>query len=337
MCGQWGNNGYQRGRTPGKDLQLHDWCRIADQLAYRGITVTLWGGEPLLSPLFYDVARYLKEKGIRTNLVTNGVLIGERACELQDLFDDIFISVDGPAPVHDEIRGVAGTFDRIANGIRNVRSIMPRQRIIIMTTLVRENIGHLQELAEYLRIWDINEWVLGPQMFMSRKRIDDYREMNDRLGVHHVTANSWYDHFPKGYGAQCMRTVRTLIDDNPDLKIQLSAETMPLDDIEKWFDTPDDDIAPHHCYAPFRRLSIQSDGETSFCLDITDGTLGNVRDSSIDELFNASSAVAYRDVIQSGSSAACLRCVWKWHDAPFDTSAGDGRNKLFEKGQLCPR
>ncbi|MBI4978729.1 MAG: radical SAM protein [Spirochaetes bacterium] len=316
MCGQWGIHGYQREHIREPELTRDDWFRIIDELK-PPMNITLWGGEPFIAPFCLDVAHRLRERNFKVSIVTNGVLLEKYASELDGLFGTIFISVDGTAPIHDNVRGVAGTFAHIDAGIRKLRSVLPKQVICIKTTLVRENIDNLPQLAPFIRSWGVQHWSLDPQMFLSAKRMQPYAAFEKQFGVDNITAESWRDEFGPGYGKQVSSALRELIAANSDLRIGIGGHGMTAESVIDWYEAPDTDIAAHHCYAPFRRLSIQSNGNTSFCLDITDGSFGNVRERSIEEIFTSPDAVRYRNAIMAEQNPACIRCVWKRHPEAY--------------------
>src|SRR5512146_2201783 len=79
-----------------ESLGLADWCRTIDAIndISKTVTIELTGGEPLLTPWVFDVARYAKEKGNPVHLLTNGLLIDEAVADrIAPLFDLIRISM----------------------------------------------------------------------------------------------------------------------------------------------------------------------------------------------------------------------------------------------------
>ncbi|MGH9455911.1 MAG: radical SAM protein, partial [Terriglobia bacterium] len=106
--------------TP-KDLEPH----LASLRALRVRWVVFSGGEPLLHsdlPALSDLFRAL---GIRVTLLTAGLLLERHANEIAGAIDDLIVSLDGPPPIHNEIRCVSGAFDRLARGIEALRRLRP--------------------------------------------------------------------------------------------------------------------------------------------------------------------------------------------------------------------
>ena len=96
------------------------------------VSFTWHGGEPTLAGMdFYKKALELERKYLPrgweawNNLQTNGLLLNESWCRfLKENRFDVGLSIDGPAPVHDENRRLlngAGTFARVREAIRRLR------------------------------------------------------------------------------------------------------------------------------------------------------------------------------------------------------------------------
>ncbi len=81
------------------------------------------GGEPLLSPLTINVARYGKRKGFKCKLLTNGTLINDgNVVVLMETFDTFKISLDGSTEeIHEYYRGI-GTYQKTMNAVQSLLS-----------------------------------------------------------------------------------------------------------------------------------------------------------------------------------------------------------------------
>ncbi len=118
------------------------------------VDVTFGGGEPFMRSDFLDIVRYAKRKKLRVFLLTNGTLITAEAAKslaacLDSRFDMVQVSLDGPrAEVHEQQRGVKGSFEQTLAGVENLRSvgIMP----VINTVLTRLNFEFIPEMIDFL-------------------------------------------------------------------------------------------------------------------------------------------------------------------------------------------
>lgn len=98
---------------------------LLDQIASLGQSIViLTGGEPLLRPDIFQVARYGTDKGLRMVMAPNGTLItADNAAKMaQAGIQRISISLDGAsAEIHDAFRGVPGAFEGAMRGIAHAK------------------------------------------------------------------------------------------------------------------------------------------------------------------------------------------------------------------------
>lgn len=117
----------------------------AARLGYRAVAFS--GGEPLIYPGLTESLRLAKALGLRTSLTTNGTLLDPARLDgLQDLVTVLAISIDGPPDLHNKIRGSSSAFQRLSDGVANLRSTAIRFGFI--HTLTRQSWEHLAWLAD---------------------------------------------------------------------------------------------------------------------------------------------------------------------------------------------
>lgn len=106
------------------ELKTDEACNVMDDLRAFGVQVLiLSGGEPLLRPDIFQLARRAKDMGFYVALSTNGTLVDESNIErIAEIgFDYVGISIDGMRETHDKFRRKEGAFDASMHGIRLCR------------------------------------------------------------------------------------------------------------------------------------------------------------------------------------------------------------------------
>lgn len=137
----------QRTELGGQRLSLDEYRNVIDELTEMShhITFTITGGEPLLNPLWADVAEYIKAKGARLFLLTNGTLVTTGNVDtIKRLCDLVTISIDGPdAASHALTRG--DNYDAVTRAI----ALFDEHRIdyTLSMTVTRLNIGLVETMA----------------------------------------------------------------------------------------------------------------------------------------------------------------------------------------------
>jgi AdoMet-dependent heme synthase len=113
-----------------------------------GVSVTpsihFTGGEPFLFAGLWEVIAHARRRGFAVALMSNGVLITDEDAVKTKAWDvfDVQISLEGPAAIHDRIRGT-GSFQGARRGAK--RLLTAGNRVSANVTLSRVNIGCIEE------------------------------------------------------------------------------------------------------------------------------------------------------------------------------------------------
>ncbi len=157
MCGQWGINGAFReypSEVVRQQLSLDEIRNLIDDVRRYNPNITLFGGEPMLYPNWLKIVEIVKAAGLRCNIVTNGTYIGKWVREIADSrLDEIIFSLDGPAEIHDKIRGVPGTFQKAINGLQELNTLkktrnLNRPLVNINCTITELNYHSIDEIIK---------------------------------------------------------------------------------------------------------------------------------------------------------------------------------------------
>jgi len=109
------------------------------------------GGEPLTRKDLFEIAARCRELGIVTYLSTNGLYVKKSNAEkILETFDYIGISIDGSPDVHDEFRGLKGSFVESMKAVDLLNSF-GKTKVGIRFTLTKDtydDLAFIFELAE---------------------------------------------------------------------------------------------------------------------------------------------------------------------------------------------
>ena len=149
------------------ELTTEQCFRLLDNIAlFSQPIIILTGGEPMLRPDIYQIARHGHELGLRMVMAPCGMLIDETSVrQIKDAgIQAISISLDGAdAKSHDGFRQVEGAFDIALQACRIAReNNLPFQ---INTTITKHNLDELPRmmaLAEQLGAITFNPFLLVP-------------------------------------------------------------------------------------------------------------------------------------------------------------------------------
>ncbi len=115
-------------------------------------TVSFTGGEPTLREDLPELIAYAKHKGMRVNVITNGLRCAdsEYVAALQAAgLDSAQVSLEGPTPaIHDSIVQHPGAFDRTTRAVHMLRAAGIHTHT--NTTICQGNKPHLLELVDFI-------------------------------------------------------------------------------------------------------------------------------------------------------------------------------------------
>ena len=132
------------------ELSTTEALNLIEQLAEAGVeTITFSGGEPLLRSDWRTLAEAAVGKGIRIELISNGLLAAKMADDIAAAgFFGVTFSVDGPPDVHDLLRGTPGALDRLLDGVAALKK--RGVRIGAATQVNQHNLQHISNIHQLL-------------------------------------------------------------------------------------------------------------------------------------------------------------------------------------------
>lgn len=324
MCAQWSETGYMHdaSRRRNQGMKLEDWKRVIDELTEHGTpSLLIRGGEPFLHPEIRELLYYIAERGLHMSIDTNGTQLAEFAEDLVNIQRiHVTISVDGPASIHDRVRGAPGCFERIRGAILALkRAEDHQQRRIgksITFTISPWSYEGLGEMPAVARSLGIDSLCLVP-FFYAPEAVGRAYELELREELN-CDAFSWcgYAHEASGVPFESFR--EQLERYRASLGTLTNYPYLPLSDEEfrTWFESPTAPVFMPECLNVERLLDIQPSGDANFCVDSPDYSLGNVREASVQQLWNGDRAQRFRSLRRQRPLAACHRCVAKYMAVP---------------------
>lgn len=302
MCDIW-----KRGQS--REVTALDLERHRDSLRALAVErVVLTGGEPLMN---YDLAAlcgFFRELGIRRTLLTTGLLLERRAAEVADSFDDIILSLDGPAEIHDSIRRVKGGFDSIARGVAAVRSRRPTMPITARSTVQKLNHALLRQTAQSakaLKLDSISFLAVDVDSGAFNRPLPWPADRQAEVGLSDSEAEvleqevealiRWCEEKGnQGFVAESPGKLRRLA---RQFRARLGQAS---------FESP-------RCNAPWVSVVVEAGGAVRPCF--FHQAVGNIRDQTLQQAVNGEPARRFRRDLSVPANPICQRCVCSlYHD-----------------------
>ncbi len=140
---------YNAGNGASDTLETTDLLVFISSLVESGVSrLYFLGGEPLIHPELFSLAKHAATCNLSVHLITNGTLIDTAtACRIRNYFTDVQVSLDGLKDDHEYNRG-GGTFQSTIRGIKNL--IRAGANLSVSCTLSKRNIDSVDQFVNFL-------------------------------------------------------------------------------------------------------------------------------------------------------------------------------------------
>lgn len=261
--------------------------------------VNISGGEPLLNPRIFKIAKTLTDNDVYVILSTNGYFYEKyRKDILKSGIKLVQVSLDGPKDLHEKFRGVKGSYEKAINALKMAKEDGLRTQMNV--TITAENLDTLE--------WNYEK---AKELGVSRifyRRVVPYGKA--KLNRHVLPEKKKY--YEKIKKLACLNSddLNVSIDD-PILSILLDK----------------DNNGYLACSAGINNLGISSDGDVFPCIFLRE-KLGNLNDDSLIEIWQNSEILKK---LRQREINGCGTCK-------FNYSCGGCRafSGIFEKDSFCP-
>jgi MoaA/NifB/PqqE/SkfB family radical SAM enzyme len=319
MCGQWSGEGYMHSRRDSlkAEMRLADWKRLVDEAADHGVgRILLRGGETFLFPGIIGLIAHIRARGIGLSIDTNGTQLKKYAADLAGIGGiHLTISVDGPERVHDRVRGVKGCFAMIRDGLARLAEEEKKSGNRIGKsanfTISPWSVEGLGEMPEVCRSLGLDTIAIVPYYYFPGEVGARYASELKELGSE---SYSWAGFRHEASGVDPRVFAEQHAKYLAELKGIRDYPYMPLSEVQyaAWFADPLTPVGPRSCMNVESLVDIQPSGEANFCVDFVDYSMGNVRGSTISEVWNSERAERFRRFRRERPLSVCHRCGAKY-------------------------
>jgi len=326
-CGQWGEGGFLHQCDP-KALKQDEvpperYQQLFADLVEHGHRPILyfWGGEPMLYRGILDLVKTGSRLHLPVAIATNGTRV-EAAAELlvQAPLFLLQISIDGhTADLHNRLRPSAGrgdNFREIESGLAAVRKARVRRTglplIASLTTISRENSAHLVDIYDTFRdrvdmfVFYLSWWIDEADAAAHEQ------DFSRRFGFTPTLHRGWIGQWKADNHATLAGQVEALLARSrapgavpitfiPFLRGERALTAYYTDHRERF--------GYDQCVSIFQVVEVNSNGDVSPCRDYHDYVVGNVKTTTLSELWNSERCVAFRQSLATeGLMPVCSRC-----------------------------
>ncbi len=264
--------------------------------------VVLSGGEALMHPDLWTLCQVLHRLPIKITLLSTGLLLEKYAEQIVTHVDEIIVSLDGSREVHDRIRNVPQAFDKLAQGVRKLRQLEPKLRIMGRCVLQQQNYYDLPNIIKASKEIGLQQISFLPADVSTSAF--NHSSVNEAGRVSNIALTL-------GQADQFAQVVEeTFVQFRSDFDSKFVAES-----IEKFRRIPRyyraiagaGSFEAPSCNAPWVSAVLESDGRLMPCF--FHEAYGSIYDHNFLEVLNSKKAVAFRKQLKIEANSTCQKCV----------------------------
>lgn len=305
MCDIWKDNKNLKQLT---EQDVTDLLVSLKKLGTRRVVMS--GGEALLNTNFFKLCEILKKEDIKVSLLTTGLSIKNNAGQLLKWVDDMVVSLDGDEAMHDAIRNIPNAFKKLKEGVEHIKALDPAYRITARTVIHRLNFRNWPAIIDAAKNMGIDQVSFLPadvsshafnrqtawsepkqhEVLVQEKELEEFAEIVIKLISDHV------DDFENGFIAESVDKIEDIY--------HYYAAFYGLNPF------------PYkRCNAPWVSTVVEADGSVRPCF--FHDTIGNIRDSSLDDILNTKEAINFRRMLDMSVNPTCVKCVCSLNLSPL--------------------
>lgn len=321
MCGYWGKCGSLKDsgmEILKQTLSVEDLKRLIDDIADFKPNITLFGGEPFLYPGWPQLIKYIKNKNMRCNVVTNGTLLaGKEEEALESGLDEIIFSLEGPQEIHDKITNVKGAYEKAFGAVLEISKLkkqnnLKRPSINIAVTISEDNYNHLYETFQVAIQLDPESITFHHLSFVDKKSIQETNEtLSKNFGV---ITQDWSGflrtELPKIDTDILIKEMNKIRESKNKPGIFFYPDFSPVE-VKEYYTNFNFKSRGYknRCLSPWMTVYIFPDGRVGACEELNI-YFGNIRQNSFKDIWNNKNFREFRQLLKKKKIfPVCTRCT----------------------------
>jgi Fe-coproporphyrin III synthase len=292
-------------------MPLELFQRIADQTKkyYPNTKLGYAFTEPLVYKHLEESLAYANKLGLYTAITTNALNLRQKADMLVNGgLNQLYISLDGPEDIHNEIRGHKSSHQRALEGIETILSKKDIP-ISIFCVITEWNIGHLSRFLEELKRFPLKQVGFMHSNFITQANADAHNQL---FGEHYKATTSNIDGIDfSAYDFDLLeQELATISQANHPFPVTVHPPVFSKTELEHYYLHPEQKVGKT-CLDAFNNIMIKSDGSVipahGRCYNLN---IGNLYEQELNQIWNSKAIGELRKALtkNGGLLPACTRC-----------------------------
>lgn len=297
MCDIW------KGNHNVKQLEESDISKMLD--SFRKLNtkeIVMSGGEALMHPNFFRFCGIIKTRKIKITLLSTGLLLKKYASEILANVDEVIVSLDGSRDIHDKIRNIPNAFEKLKEGVQELKELNPEFRVTARSVIQKENyldFANIVDAAKDIGLDQISFLTadVTTDAFNRAELWEEKKVSEIKLSIEEVK--------------KLKEIIESLIiSHSVDFERKFIAESP--DKIRRFYNYYAafyglSDFPKISCNAPWVSTVIEADGTVRPCF--FHKKIGNIHENDLMEILNSDESILFRKNLDMNTDSICKKCV----------------------------
>lgn len=297
MCDIW------KGNHNVKQLEESDISKMLD--SFRKLNtkeIVMSGGEALMHPNFFRFCGIIKTRKIKITLLSTGLLLKKYASEILANVDEVIVSLDGSRDTHDKIRNIPNAFEKLKEGVQELKELNPEFRVTARSVIQKENyldFANIVDAAKDIGLDQISFLTadVTTDAFNRAELWEEKKVSEIKLSIEEVK--------------KLKEIIESLIiSHSVDFERKFIAESP--DKIRRFYNYYAafyglSDFPKISCNAPWVSTVIEADGTVRPCF--FHKKIGNIHENDLMEILNSDESILFRKNLDMNTDSICKKCV----------------------------
>ena len=293
------------------ELTAEEWKSVIRQAGPFSF-LTFTGGEPLIRQDFGEILTFASHRS-RTHFVSNATLINASIAELcvglaprhagGRGLNFIGVSLEGPAEVHNDIRQQSQAFEKAAAGLAllNAERVQRNRKLplVHITTVIQQGNLHTLHLMPGI-VRELGADVLN---LVTETRMHDLPGLGERPPGTWRSGDIDWPRIPR---EDLEKALEKTDEEARRLHVELRLPRMPREELLRYYSSGVD-VRDYQCRSPWNTVIIGRTGDVYPCWL---KKIGNVREQTLKDLWNAVQTRTFRQSCRTSLFPACPGCCF---------------------------
>jgi MoaA/NifB/PqqE/SkfB family radical SAM enzyme len=305
MCDIWkGNNNI-------KQLEENDVVNMLESMRRLNTKlVVMSGGEALMHPNFFRLCEIIKSRKICITLLSTGLLLKKYASEIIAKTDEVIVSLDGSKEIHDRIRNISNAFDKLKEGVRELKRLNPKFRVTARCVIQKENFYDMPNIVDAAQeiglnqisflTADISSDAFNRPGLWGEDKIDEIKLSLEELERFKQVIEDLINTRVKEFKSR-------FIAESPDKIRKFYYYYAAFQNLCEFPEV--------QCNAPWISAVVEADGSVRPCF--FHKVIGAIRQKDLAGIVNSEESVSFRQDLDVKTNEICRRCVCSLNLSPF--------------------